>query len=74
MYSARFEFLLVLSSAIVTVLIAATIGAVAAFYEGIIDILWMRFVDMVIMVPGLAILIVISGLMEVGVPPFSYSS
>jgi len=66
MYSARFEFALGLISAIVTVVIATTIGAVAAYYEGVIDMLLMRLVDLVIMVPYLAILIVISALMEVG--------
>lgn len=66
MYSARFEFALGLISAVVTVFIATSIGAIAAYYEGVIDILLMRLVDLVIMVPYLAILIVVSALMEVG--------
>jgi peptide/nickel transport system permease protein len=65
MYSARFEFMLGLISAIVTVLIATTIGAVAAYFGGIVDTLLMRLVDLVIMVPYLAILIVMSALMKV---------
>jgi peptide/nickel transport system permease protein len=66
MYSSRFEFALGMISAIVTVLIATTIGAVAAYFGGLVDTLLMRLVDLVIMVPSLAILIVLSALMEVG--------
>ena len=66
MYSTRYEFVLGLLSAIVTVLIATTIGAVSAYYGGIVDTLLMRFVDLVIMVPFIPILIVMSSLMEVG--------
>jgi peptide/nickel transport system permease protein len=66
MFSTRYEFALGLISAIVTVLIATTIGAVAAYYGGIIDVLLMRFVNLVIMVPYLPILIVMSALMSVG--------
>lgn len=67
MFSARFEFALGVIASLTTVFIATTIGAVAAYYEGVIDMLLMRLVDLVIMVPFLAILIVISGLMEVGI-------
>jgi len=66
MFSTRYEFALGLISAIVTVLIATTVGAVSAYYGGIVDILLMRFVDLVIMVPFLPILIVMSALMAVG--------
>ena len=66
MYSSRFEFALGLISAIVTVLIATTIGAVSAYFGGLVDTLLMRLVDLVIMVPYLAILIVLSALMAVG--------
>ena len=66
MYSSRFEFALGLISAVVTVLIATTIGAVSAYFGGLVDTLLMRLVDLVIMVPYLAILIVLSALMEVG--------
>ncbi len=67
MYSTRYEFALGVMSAIVTVTIATTIGALAAYFGGILDTLLMRLVDLVIMVPGLAILIVLSALTEVGI-------
>ncbi len=66
MYSTRYEFVLGLLSAIVTVLIATTIGAVAAYYGGVVDMLLMRLVDLVIMVPFIPILIVLSSLAEIG--------
>ncbi|HIE55692.1 MAG TPA: ABC transporter permease [Chromatiaceae bacterium] len=67
MYSTRFEFALGVMAAVVTVTIATTIGALAAYFGGILDTLLMRLVDLVIMVPGLAILIVFSALTEVGI-------
>ncbi len=66
MYSTRYEFVLGLLSAVVTILIATTIGAVSAYYGGIVDMLLMRLVDLIIMIPFLPILIVASSLMEVG--------
>lgn len=67
MYSTRWEFLLGVTSAVVTVVIATTIGAFAAYYGGILDIVLMRLADLVIMVPLLPILIVLSGLTSVGI-------
>lgn len=67
MYSTRFEFLLGILSAVVTVVIATTIGAIAAYYGGILDTLLMRLADLVIMVPFLPILIVLSALMRIGI-------
>lgn len=66
MFSARYEFTLGLISALVTVFIATTIGAISAYFGGVLDVILMRLVDLVIMVPYLPILIVLSALMEVG--------
>jgi peptide/nickel transport system permease protein len=66
MYSTRFEFALGLIAATVTMTIATTIGAVAAFYGGIVDMLLMRLVNLMQMVPTLPILIVLGALMDVG--------
>lgn len=66
MYSTRYEFALGVLSAVVTMLIATTIGAVSAYYGGIVDTLLMRLVDLVIMIPFLPILIVLSSVTEVG--------
>ncbi len=66
MYSTRFEFALGIISAVVTVLIATTIGAVSAYYGGLIDMFFMRLADLVIMIPFLPILIVMGSMMDVG--------
>jgi len=65
-YSTRYEFGLGLLAAVITVVIATTIGALAAFYGGVVDTVFMRLADLVIMVPFLAILIVLGALIEVG--------
>jgi peptide/nickel transport system permease protein len=62
MFSTRFEFALGIISAVVTVLIATTVGAVSAYYGGWLDIILMRFADLVIMVPLIPILIVLSAI------------
>jgi peptide/nickel transport system permease protein len=66
MFSTRYEFVLGVLSAVVTAVIATTIGAVSAYYGGIVDMLLMRLADLVIMVPFLPILIVLSALTTVG--------
>lgn len=66
MYSTRYEFILGILSAVVTMVISTVLGAVAAYYAGITDMLIMRLVNLVMMVPLLPILIVLGALMEVG--------
>jgi peptide/nickel transport system permease protein len=67
LYSTRWEFALGVLAAVVTVLVATTIGAVAAYYGGTLDTILMRLTDLVIMIPLLPILIVLSSLVEVGI-------
>lgn len=67
MYSTRWEFALGILAAVATVVIATSVGAVSAYYGGIVDTILMRLADLVIMVPFLPILIVLSALMEVGI-------
>ena len=65
MYSTRTEFLLGLLAAIVTVTIGTTVGAIAAYYGGVVDTILMRFADLMVMMPGISILIVLSALIGV---------
>ena len=65
MYSARSEFLLGLLAAVVTVTIGTTVGAVAAYFGGVVDMLLMRLADIMIMMPGISVLIVLSALIGV---------
>jgi len=66
MFSTKYEFILAIVSSLVTVIIATTIGAFAAYYGGVLDMILMRLADLVIMVPFLPILIVMSALMQLG--------
>lgn len=62
MFSTRSEFTLGLVAALVTVFIGTLIGAIAAYYGGLVDMLFMRLADVAIMIPFISILIVLSAL------------
>jgi len=64
MWSTRSAFFLGLMTALVTVLIATTVGAMSAYFGGIIDTLFMRLADIVIMTPLITILIVMAALFD----------
>lgn len=65
MYSAGSEFVLGLVAALVTVTIATTIGAVAAYFGGWVDTLFMRLADLIITLPFIVLLIVLSSLFDI---------
>ena len=58
------EFILGITAALVTVIIATTVGAVAAYYGGLIDAFFMRLADLIIALPSISLLIVLSALFE----------
>ncbi len=62
MYSTQTEFILGVVAALITVTIATAIGAVSAYYGGVVDTFFMRLADLVIMLPFISILIVLSAL------------
>jgi peptide/nickel transport system permease protein len=66
MFSTRYEFALGMLAALATSIVATTIGAISAYYGGVIDMLLMRLADLVYMIPLLPILIVLGALMEIG--------
>jgi len=68
LYSTRAAFALGAIAALVTVFIATTIGAIAAYYGGITDSALMRFADLILLVPLLPILIVVSALFQLNLP------
>jgi peptide/nickel transport system permease protein len=65
MSSTASEFTLGVVAALVTVVIATTVGAVSAYYGGLVDIFFMRLADLVIMTPLITALIVFSALFNV---------
>lgn len=66
MFSTRAAFMLGIVAAIVAVFIATTVGAVSAFFGGLVDTLFMRLADLIILVPFLPILIVLTALIDFG--------
>lgn len=64
MYSTQSEFALGIMASLVTVLIATSVGAVAAYYGGIVDMVFMRIADVIFMLPYIAILIVLSSMFD----------
>jgi peptide/nickel transport system permease protein len=64
MYSTQSEFALGIMASLVTVLIATSVGAVAAYYGGVVDMLFMRVADVIFMLPYIAILIVLSSMFD----------
>ncbi len=64
MYSTRSEFVLGLVSALITVFIATSIGAIAAYYGGWVDAVFMRLADLISILPFIALLVVLSSFFE----------
>jgi peptide/nickel transport system permease protein len=62
MYSTQSEFALGIMAALVTVIVGTTLGAVTAYYGGVIDMLFMRIADVMNMLPFIAIMIVLSSM------------
>jgi peptide/nickel transport system permease protein len=58
MWSTRTAFVLGTVAALVTTFIATTVGALAAYFGGVVDIVFMRLADLIIMTPTITILIV----------------
>lgn len=60
MYGAGSALLLGTIAALVTVVFATTAGALSAWYGGLVDIVFMRLADLILMTPFLVVLIVLS--------------
>jgi len=68
MFSASSEFILGLVAALITATIATTVGAIAAYFGGAVDVIFMRLADLIIMLPFVTTLIVLSSLFELDLP------
>jgi peptide/nickel transport system permease protein len=64
MFSARNEFVLGFVAAIITVILATSIGAIAAYYGGWPDIIFMRLADLINILPFIALLVVLSAFVK----------
>jgi peptide/nickel transport system permease protein len=64
MYSTSSEFALGIVAALVTVIIATTVGAVAAYFGGLVDTFFMRVADLLIIMPLIPVLILLGALIH----------
>ena len=64
MSSTASEFFLGITAAVVTVAIATSVGAISAYYGGMVDALFMRLADIIIMLPTISLLIVLTALFD----------
>jgi len=64
MHSTSSEFALGMVAAVTTVTIGTFIGAVSAYFGGIIDVIFMRLADLVIMIPTIPLLIVLGAMFD----------
>jgi len=64
MFSTRNEFVLGFVAAIITVILATSVGAVAAYYGGWPDALFMRLADLINILPFIALLVVLSAFVK----------
>ncbi len=65
MWSTRAAFMLGIVTALITVIVATTVGSISAYFGGLVDAIFMRLADLIIMTPVITILIVISSLIDV---------
>ena len=65
LYSTRAAFFLGAVAALTTVLIATTVGGIAAYFGGWIDGSLMRFADLILLMPLLPVLILLSAMLEI---------
>ncbi len=63
MYSTRSEFALGVTAAVISVVIGTIIGAVCAYFGGVVDMLFMRLADLEMLFPFIALLMVLRGVM-----------
>jgi peptide/nickel transport system permease protein len=59
-YGGRVSMMVAVLSLVFTLAIGSTVGSIAGFFGGFIDSVLMRFVDMIISIPGITLLILIS--------------
>ena len=64
MFSTRNEFVLGFLAAIITVTLATSVGAIAAYYAGWPDIIFMRLADLINILPFIALLVVLSAFIK----------
>ncbi len=68
LYGGRVSLVVGLASALVATALGTAVGAVAGFYGGLVDAVLMRLTDVALAIPGLLLVLLISGLVRPDVP------
>ncbi len=63
MWSARSEFALGVTAAVISVVIGTIVGAVCAYFGGVVDMFFMRLADLEMLFPFIALLMVLQSVM-----------
>ena len=66
LYGARVSLGVAVLATVVATVAGTLVGALAAYYGGIVDQVAMRFVDVMLSIPGIYLLLLVSSLIEVG--------
>ena len=66
MWSARSEFMLAVVAALVTVVVGTAVGALSAYFGGVVDVVLMRLADVTTMMPLISLAVVLSALFGFG--------
>ncbi len=64
MSSTQSEFALGIMAALITVIVETTLGAITAYYGGLIDLIFMRIADLMIMLPFIPLMIVLGSMFD----------
>jgi peptide/nickel transport system permease protein len=64
MSSTQSEFALGIMAALITVIVETTLGAITAYYGGVIDMIFMRIADLMIMLPFIPLMIVLGSMFD----------
>ncbi len=64
MYAGRISLTVAISSTLLSVIIGVLVGAVAAYYGGAVEVILMRFTDMMLALPTLPLLLVFSKMLR----------
>jgi peptide/nickel transport system permease protein len=65
-YGGRISLAIALLSTVATVFIGGTVGLVTGYFGGVVDVVLMRFVDVLMSIPGLPLLILVATLFRPG--------
>jgi len=68
LYGGQISFAVGIAAAVVSIAIGTLVGAISGFYRGWVDVVLMRFTDVVLAIPPLPLILLLAGLVRPSVP------